>query len=145
MKYRPELLPRAIPDGEKFAGSVLQEYLHKTQAKLPEKYLGDPKAATAWAKQNLRGAVGVIGNCFFGRCGSTCRAVGPVVLKIFEAAYSTNLGSNQSNNTLLLDEESRQLEQDCAARVDPDQPRGPGARSCRRSGHDRFLKSAFTS
>ena len=109
-----ELLPRAIPDGEKFAGSILQEYLHKTQTKLPEKYIGEPKAATSWAKQNLREQL-VLLELLFWTMWEYVPCGGLVVLKIFEAAYNTSLGSNQSNNTLLLDEESRQLQQDCAA------------------------------
>ncbi|TFK66505.1 hypothetical protein BDN72DRAFT_730377, partial [Pluteus cervinus] len=37
------------------------------------------------------------------------------VEKIFRTAYDVNLGSAQANATLLLDEESTQLQQDCAA------------------------------
>jgi len=41
--------------------------------------------------------------------------VGPLVSRILELAYELNLGSNQQNATLLLDPESMQLQQDCAA------------------------------
>lgn len=109
-----ELLPRAIPDGEKFAESILQEYLLKTQIKLPDIYHGEPKAATSWAKQNLREQL-VLLELLFWTMWEYVPCGGPMVLKIFEAAYSTNLGSNQSDNTLLLDDESRQIQQDCAA------------------------------
>ena len=40
---------------------------------------------------------------------------GPLVAKIYEAAYQTQLGSQQQNSTLLLDEESVQILQDSAA------------------------------
>lgn len=40
---------------------------------------------------------------------------GPLVEKIFRAAYGTNLGSIQTNATLLLDDEGIQLKEDCAA------------------------------
>lgn len=40
---------------------------------------------------------------------------GPLVESIFSAAYTTALGMSQTNNTLLLDEESAQPLQDCAA------------------------------
>jgi nuclear pore complex protein Nup188 len=40
---------------------------------------------------------------------------GPLLESLFSAAYSTTLGSSQTNNTLLLDEESVQLAQDCTA------------------------------
>lgn len=109
-----QLLSRAIPDGDKFAEAVISEYLLKTAAKLPEKYLENPKAATAWAKQNLREQLVLLELLFWTMWGYV-PCSGPNVLKVFEAAYTTNLGSKQNNTTLLLDEESRQLQQDCAA------------------------------
>ena len=48
-----EFLPKIIPDGPKFAQSVIDEYLRKTKEKLPEN-LNDPKAATLWVKQMLK-------------------------------------------------------------------------------------------
>ena len=49
----------------------------------------DSRGALAWAERNLR--------------------------EQLEAAYGTKLGALQTNNTLLLDEESQKLQQDCAA------------------------------
>ncbi|KAF8178012.1 hypothetical protein BJ912DRAFT_930157 [Pholiota molesta] len=109
-----EFLPEAIPDGPKFAESIVDEYLRRTKAKLPEKFNEDPRAATAWAKQNLREPLVLLELLFWTMWGYV-PCSGPIVLKVFEAAYNTSLGSNQNNNTLLLDDESQQLQQDCAA------------------------------
>ncbi|KAF8967477.1 nucleoporin subcomplex protein binding to Pom34-domain-containing protein [Flammula alnicola] len=109
-----EFLPQIIPDGHKFAESIIAEYLRKTRAKLPDKFHEDPKGATSWAKQNLKEQLVLLEVLFWTMWGYV-PCSGPLVQQIFETAYDTKLGSNQTNNTLLLDDESRQLQQDCAA------------------------------
>ncbi|KDR84406.1 hypothetical protein GALMADRAFT_237258 [Galerina marginata CBS 339.88] len=109
-----DFLPQIIPDGPKFAQSIIAEYLLKTKARLPEKFNEDPKGATVWAKQNLREQLVLLEVLFWTMWGYVSCS-GPLVVAIFEAVYGTNLGSAQANNTLLLDEESSQLQQDCAA------------------------------
>ncbi|KAF8887259.1 hypothetical protein CPB84DRAFT_1837740 [Gymnopilus junonius] len=107
-------LPEIIPDGPKFIEGVISTYLSKSKAKLPEKYREDPRGATSWAKQNVREQLVLLEVLFWAMWGFV-PCSGPLVVKIFEAAYNTNLGSTQVNSTLLLDDESVQLQQDCAA------------------------------
>ena len=109
-----EFLPKIIPDGPKFAQLVIDEYLRKTKEKLPEKLNEDPKAATLWVKQTLKEQLVLLEVLFWTMWGYV-PCSGPLLESIFSAAYSTALGSSQTNNTLLLDEESVQLTQDCAA------------------------------
>ena len=109
-----EFLPQIIQDGPKFAKSIVVGYLRKTKDLLPERYREDPKAATTWAKQNLKEQLALLEVLFWTMWGFV-PCSGPLVVDIFTAAYDTNLGSSQSNTTLLLDDESRQTLQDCAA------------------------------
>ena len=108
-----EFLPKIIPDGPKFAQSVIDEYLRKMKEKLPEK-LNDPKAATLWAKQTMKEQLVLLEVLFWTMWGYV-PCSGPLLESIFSAAYITALGTSQTNNTLLLDEESIQLTHDCAA------------------------------
>ncbi|KAH9482136.1 Nucleoporin nup184 [Psilocybe cubensis] len=107
-------LPKVVQDGPKFALSLVAQYLEKTKAELPEQFNQEPRSATAWAKQNLREQL-VLLEVLFWTMWAYVSCSGPLVVSIFEAAYGTTLGSEQSNSTLLLDEESRQLQDDCAA------------------------------
>ncbi|KAJ3566246.1 hypothetical protein NP233_g7118 [Leucocoprinus birnbaumii] len=109
-----ELLPEIVPDGPKFVEMLLDDYTQRTKERVPEKLRDDPKAATAWAKQNMKEQLLMVEVLFWTMWGYV-PCSGPLVLKIFEAAYSTGLGSGQTNGTLLLDEESGQLQQDLAA------------------------------
>ena len=93
---------------------VIDEYLQKTKEKLPEKLNEDPKAATLWVKQTLKEWLVLLEVLFWTMWGYV-PCSGLLLESIFSAAYSTALGSSQANNTLLLDEESVQLTQDCAA------------------------------
>ena len=113
-KVAVEFLPQIIPDGTKFAQAIIDAYLSHTKTILPERCREDPKAASTWAKQNLKEQLVFLEVLFwtmwgFVPCG------GPLVVAIFTAAYDTNLGSVQANSTLLLDEESRHALEDCAA------------------------------
>ena len=109
-----EFLPKTIPDGPKFAQLLIDEYLRKTKEKLPEKLNEDPRAATLWAKQTMKEQLVLLEVLFWTMWGYV-PCSGPLLESIFSAAYSTALGTSQTNTTLLLDEESVQLSQDCAA------------------------------
>ncbi|KAH9942601.1 nucleoporin subcomplex protein binding to Pom34-domain-containing protein [Amylocystis lapponica] len=111
-----EILPLAVPDGNAFADSLLAVYVHKMQAKLPERVAAsaDPKRASAWAKQNAKEQL-VLLEVLFWTMWSYAACDGPLVVRIYETAFDTNLGSEQQNVTLLLDEEGAQLQQDSAA------------------------------
>lgn len=109
-----DFLPKLLPDGQKFAESLVAEYVRKTKEKLPEKANGDPRAASRWAKQNIKEQLVMLEVLFWTMWGyASCS--GPLVERIYEAAYGTKLGSSQKNTTLLLDDEGVQLQQDCAA------------------------------
>jgi len=108
------MLPQIIPDGPKFAESLISEYVRKTEVKLPEKYTHDPKSATIWAKQNLKEQLVLLEVLFWTMWGFV-PCTGKLVLQILEASYKAVLGSVQENITLLLDDESLHLQQDCAA------------------------------
>lgn len=109
-----DCLPKLLPDRQKFAESLITEYLHKTNEKLPESMSEDPRVASRWVKQNSKEQL-VLLEVLFWTVWGFVPCSGPLVEKIFDAAYGTNLGSLQSNATLLLDEEGVQLRQDSAA------------------------------
>jgi nuclear pore complex protein Nup188 len=109
-----DFLPQLLPDGQAFAKSLIAEYVRKTKEKLPVDLNGDPRAASRWAKQLNKEQLVLLEVLFWTMWGfASCS--GPLVEKVFEAAYGTNLGSLQVNATLLLDDEGMQLQQDCAA------------------------------
>jgi nuclear pore complex protein Nup188 len=93
---------------------IIDEYLRKTKEKLPEKLNEDPKAATLWVKQTLKEQLVLLEVLFWTMWGYV-PCSGPLLESIFSAAYNSDLGSSQTNYTLLLDEESVQLTQDCVA------------------------------
>lgn len=109
-----EFMPKLLPDGPKFAESIIDEYLRKTNEKLPEALSADPRGASQWAKQNLKEQLVLLEVLFWTMWGFVSCS-GPLVVKIYEAGYATDLGSTQRNTTLLLDDESSQIYQDCAA------------------------------
>ncbi|KAI0355457.1 hypothetical protein OH77DRAFT_1424957 [Trametes cingulata] len=109
-----EFLPQIIPDGGAFAETVLAEYVRKTHAAVPEAARNDTRQAASWAKQNAKEQL-VMLEVLFWTMWSYATCNGPLVAKIYETAYETHLGSQQQNSTFLLDEESVQILQDCAA------------------------------
>jgi len=113
-KIAVEFIPQIIPDGPAFAERILEDYLKKTKAPLPERHHEDPKAASIWAKQNLKEQLVLLEVLFWTMWGFV-PCSGTLVASIFTAAYNTNLGSLQANNNLLLDEESRHTIEDSAA------------------------------
>ncbi|OCH94502.1 hypothetical protein OBBRIDRAFT_123418 [Obba rivulosa] len=109
-----EFLPQIVPDGTAFAETLITEYDRRTKAPLPEGANTDPRQASAWAKQNAKEQL-VMLEVLFWTMFSYAPCAGPLVVRIFETAYDTGLGSRQQNSTLLLDEEGVQLQQDSAA------------------------------
>ncbi|KAK7058619.1 hypothetical protein VNI00_002255 [Paramarasmius palmivorus] len=103
-----DILPQIVPDGQAFAELLLSEYDRKAKEKLPSTVSNDPRAASRWAKQNGKEQVVVLEVLFWTLWGSVA-CNGPIVQRVFEAVYSSNLGSEQQNATLLLDEEGTQL------------------------------------
>lgn len=109
-----DFLNEVAPDPVGFAMELVDEYIAKTKAKLPETIGDDPKAAIKWIKQSLKEQLALLELLFWVMWGyAPCAA--PIVIKVFEGAYGTNLGTTQVNTTLMLDEECQQLQQDCAA------------------------------
>jgi nuclear pore complex protein Nup188 len=108
------LLPQIIPDGPAFVRDIVTHYLDKTRAPLDEASANDPRLASRRAKENLRDQL-VLLEVLFWAMWSFVPRQGTIVVKIYETAYETSLGSVQHNATLLLDEEGARLQQDCAA------------------------------
>ncbi|TBU45205.1 nucleoporin subcomplex protein binding to Pom34-domain-containing protein [Dichomitus squalens] len=106
-------IPKIVSDATQFAQSLLEEYSRKTYAEVPEGAQEDPRQASAWAKQNAKEQLVMLEVLFWTMWGHAACS-GPLVAKIYETAYQTHLGSQQQNSTLLLDEESVQVLQDCA-------------------------------
>ncbi|TFY76376.1 hypothetical protein EWM64_g7637 [Hericium alpestre] len=109
-----KLLPKVVPDGEAFVKDVVSAYLDKTRTPIPDSMSRDPKLSARWAKENLKDQLAFLELLFWAIWSYVPRS-GPAVVQIYEAAYQTNLGSNQQNGILILDEESARLQQDCAA------------------------------
>lgn len=107
------ILPQVVPDGQKFADSLLTEYERKTKQSLPERVSRDPRRASRWAKQNSKEQLVILEVLFWTLWGSVA-CNGPTVERVLGAAYSLNLGMEQQNATLLLDDEGSQLQRDKA-------------------------------
>ncbi|KAF9498863.1 hypothetical protein BDN71DRAFT_1384838 [Pleurotus eryngii] len=106
-----EILQKIIPDPRQFVSSLIAEYVRKSKEGASS---DDPRTASKWAKQNLKEQL-ILLEVLFATMWGYVACSGPLVVEIYEAAYSTNLGAVQQNSTLLLDEEGLQLQQDCAA------------------------------
>ncbi|KIJ13298.1 hypothetical protein PAXINDRAFT_136264 [Paxillus involutus ATCC 200175] len=109
-----ENLPKVIPDGRTFADELLAEYLRKAAKPIPTNISENPRAASRWAKQNCKEQLVMLEVLFWTMWGYV-PCDGQLVVKLFDAAYDTNLGSSQQNATLLLDDEGAQVLQDVAA------------------------------
>lgn len=109
-----EIIQEILPDGKKFAEDIIAEYVRKTKAQIPENFSSDVKKAALWAKQNAKEQL-ILLEVLFWTMWDYNSCDGRLVVKIYETAYNTNLGSSQANSTLLLDEEASQLQQDMAA------------------------------
>jgi nuclear pore complex protein Nup188 len=108
------ILPNIIPDGRAFADTLLAEYAKKCTLDIPSDIASDPRAATRWAKQNYKEQLATL-EVLFWTVWDYAPCDGPLVSRVLELSYEYNLGSKQRNATLLLDDESMQLQQDCAA------------------------------
>ncbi|KAF9270816.1 hypothetical protein L218DRAFT_1014004 [Marasmius fiardii PR-910] len=105
------ILSHIVSDGRTFTDTLLKEYDVKSKQKVPVNVADDPRMASRWAKQNAREQLVMLEVLFWTLWGSvTCD--GATVEKIFEAAYSSNLGSEQENAILLLDDEGARLNED---------------------------------
>ncbi|KAL0577277.1 hypothetical protein V5O48_004705 [Marasmius crinis-equi] len=105
------VLPQIVSDGHTFTDILLKEYDLKSKQKLPTTIANDPKAASRWAKQNAKEQLVMLEVLFWTLWGSV-PCDGAMVEKVFEAAYTSNLGSEQENATLLLDDEGARLNED---------------------------------
>jgi len=103
-----------MQNGHQFALDLITEYVRKTEMDIPEILRADPCTASRWAKQNMKEQLMMLEVLFWTVWGCV-PCDGPLVVRIYEAAYQTNLSSSQKNSTLLLDDEGNQLQQDCAA------------------------------
>ncbi|KAF9226911.1 hypothetical protein BS17DRAFT_697218 [Gyrodon lividus] len=109
-----ENLPKIIPDGRGFADELLAEYLRKIDEGIPTNISEDPRAASRWTKQNCKEQLVTLEVLFWTMWGYV-PCDGQLVVKLLDAAYTTDLGSSQQNATLLLDDEGAQILQDVAA------------------------------
>jgi len=109
-----KILPKIISDAQAFAETIINEYMHKTKQELPAHTKSDPKTASLWAKQIGKEQV-VLLEVLFWTMFDFAPCNGPLVVRMYETAYETNLGSVQQNSMALLDEEGVQLQQDSAA------------------------------
>ena len=109
-----EMLPRIIPDGIAFAQNLIATYETKLKDRVPVSMQGEPRTASRWLKQNSREQLALLEVLFWTMWGYV-PCSGPLVERIYEVAYGTNLGSTQQGAAFLLDEEGEQLRQDCAA------------------------------
>lgn len=109
-----EMLPTIIQDVPKFVDEIITVYIRRSQAPIPENLRSDVKKASLWAKHNSQEQL-ILLEVLFWTMWDFHPCDGPMVVKIYEAAYSTNLGANQMNATLLLDDGASQTQQDIAA------------------------------
>lgn len=109
-----EILPELAPEPTKFAEQLIDEYKRKTQETPPANLADDPRGSARWAKQSAREQLVLLEALFWTLFGFVPSA-GATIVKVFEAAYATELGARQAAGALLLDEEGVQLIQDAAA------------------------------
>lgn len=109
-----ELLSNIFKDDSAYTDSILSEYLRKTKAPVPENLSNIPRTSAQWAKQNMKEQLGLL-EVLFWLLWDYVPCYASVVVRIFEAAYQTQLGNNQENSTLMLDDEGMQLQRDTSA------------------------------
>ncbi|KAG5720300.1 hypothetical protein E4T56_gene4757, partial [Termitomyces sp. T112] len=101
-----------IPDRPAFVESLIDEYVRKTKEALPESMSVHPKIASRWAKQNVKEQLVALEVVFWSMWGFV-PCSGPLVEKIFETGYASQLGRRQENKRLLLDDEGQSNIADC--------------------------------
>ncbi|KAH8096603.1 hypothetical protein BXZ70DRAFT_991345 [Cristinia sonorae] len=109
-----EWVPKIINNGNTFAETLIEEYKKKLHLDLPADLETQPKKASLWVKQNAREQL-VLLEVLFWTMWDNATCDGPLVELVYQTAYGTNLGSNQKNGALLMDEEGAQIGQDSAA------------------------------
>ncbi|KAJ4472474.1 nucleoporin subcomplex protein binding to Pom34-domain-containing protein [Lentinula edodes] len=107
------ILPTILPNGQKFALSLLVEYERKARESLPENVGHDPKKASRWAKQNIKEQLVILEVLFWTLWGSVA-CDGTTVERVLATAYNLKLGTEQENAIFLLDDEGAQLQRDKA-------------------------------
>lgn len=113
--YATRFLPKISPERDSaFIEHVVSEYQRKTQLALPGHTNGDLRASSLWVKHCYMEQI-ILLEIMFWAMWSRVTCDGPIVMRIFEAAYETRLGSEQANSSYLLDEEGQQLQQDATA------------------------------
>lgn len=113
--FSQEFLPSICPErGRGFVKALIAEYQRKTQTALPTHTNGDPRSGSLWAKQSSKEQLMLL-EILFWAMWSRVTCDGPIVMRIFETAYETQLGHTQQNSSYLLDQEGVQLQQDSAA------------------------------
>lgn len=111
--FSKSIIPKLLPNGHDFVSSLITHYLQQIKEPLPEKYAHSPKLAGRWAKQASKEQLVLLEVLFWLMWGYV-PCSGLLVRTILSAAYQSNLGSALAHNTLLLDEEGLQLQQDIA-------------------------------
>ncbi|CAK5264819.1 unnamed protein product [Mycena citricolor] len=110
--FASAFLPKLFPDGTQFAESLLAEYVRKTRWRVPPTLA--PREAAREAKQNSIEQL-ILLEVLFVTVWDYAPCDGPLVTKIYEAAYDTQVGGIQANGPLLTDDEAVQLAQDTAS------------------------------
>ncbi|KAH6912451.1 nucleoporin subcomplex protein binding to Pom34-domain-containing protein [Coprinopsis sp. MPI-PUGE-AT-0042] len=104
-----EFIPIIIPDASKFALQVLDTYTSKTRQTVAT---NDPKEAVEAVRLSLLDQLALL-ELFFWLMWGYAPCSGPIVVKAFETAYDTQLGT--TTQTLIPNEQNTNLMQDCAS------------------------------
>jgi nuclear pore complex protein Nup188 len=105
-----DILKEVAPDTPKFIASIIAEYVRRTKQEVPPTipHTGASLANRAkLAKQIVREQICMIEVVFWATYHF--RSPGSFVAEVYEAVYSSSLGTQQKNQNLLIDKESSQL------------------------------------
>ncbi|TDL30046.1 hypothetical protein BD410DRAFT_780570 [Rickenella mellea] len=109
-----EILSKTLVKPSDFVSSLIDEYLRKTKLPVPDHVASNPRTASQWAKQIAKEQLGLVEVVFWTLWDYVpCKA--PIVVRVFDAAYTTEFGHKQENDTLFLNEEGTQILRDIAA------------------------------
>ncbi|KIJ57226.1 hypothetical protein M422DRAFT_219126 [Sphaerobolus stellatus SS14] len=106
-----ENIDKIISKPRDFASSIGKQYLRRSKQPLPEAIMKDPRNASRYAKQSVREQAIMLELLFWtlSECGLHD---GSLTEEIYKIAYESNLGADQQNGSLLLDEEGVQIVRD---------------------------------
>jgi nuclear pore complex protein Nup188 len=106
-----EILHEVAPDPTALVSTLVSQYIRRTKQEIPSK---QPRKTTMplsmrakWAKQIVKEQICMMEIIFWGTYNMRCP--GSLIAELYEAVYSTSLGSAQNNGDVLLEEESIQL------------------------------------